>query len=69
MVAGGMLEGPRMVVAARALGNYGGIFGVDAYPGFEGDPADAAGVLYTIASKHDAVRKTTFGSSDSARTR
>ena len=44
-VAGGMLEGPRMVVAARALGNYGGIFDADAYPGFEGDPADAAGVL------------------------
>ena len=44
-VTGGMLEGPRMVVAARALGNYGGIFDADAYPGFEGDPADAAGVL------------------------
>jgi imidazolonepropionase-like amidohydrolase len=44
-VASGMLEGPRMVVAARALGNYGGIFDADAYPGFEGDPADAAGVL------------------------
>jgi hypothetical protein len=34
-----------MVVAARALGNYGGIFDADAYPGFDGDPADAAGVL------------------------
>jgi imidazolonepropionase-like amidohydrolase len=44
-IAGGMLEGPRMVVAARALGNYGGIFDADAYPGFDGDPADAAGVL------------------------
>lgn len=44
-VASGMLEGPRMVVAARALGNYGGIFDADAYPGFEGEPADAAGVL------------------------
>jgi imidazolonepropionase-like amidohydrolase len=44
-VASGMLEGPRMIAAARALGNYGGIFDADAYPGFEGEPADAAGVL------------------------
>ena len=31
-VEGGLLEGPRMVVAERALSNYGGIFDPDPYP-------------------------------------
>ena len=44
-VEAGLLEGPRMVVAARALSNYGGIFDPDAYPAYEGTPADTAGVL------------------------
>ena len=35
-VGGGLLEGPRMVVAGRALSNYGGIFDPDPYPAFEG---------------------------------
>ena len=34
-VGGGLLEGPRMVVAGRALSNYGGIFDPDPYPAFE----------------------------------
>ena len=41
----GLLEGPRMVVAGRALSNYGGIFDPDPYPAYEGTPNDAAGVL------------------------
>src|SRR5271167_2494504 len=44
-VEGGLLEGPRMVVAGRALSSYGGIFDPDPYPAYEGTPADAAGVL------------------------
>src|SRR6202007_756278 len=44
-VEAGLLEGPRMVAAARALSNYGGIFDPDAYPAYEGTPADTAGVL------------------------
>src|ERR1700758_4564528 len=44
-VEAGLLEGPRMVVAGRALSNYGGIFDPDRYPAFEGTPADTAGVL------------------------
>jgi imidazolonepropionase-like amidohydrolase len=44
-VEAGLLEGPRMVVAARALSNYGGIFDPDVYPAYEGTPADTAGVL------------------------
>jgi imidazolonepropionase-like amidohydrolase len=44
-VEAGLLEGPRMVVAARALLNYGGIFDPDPYPAYEGTPADSAGVL------------------------
>jgi hypothetical protein len=44
-VEGGLLEGPRMVVAGRALSNYGGIFDPDPYPAFEGTPADTAGIL------------------------
>src|SRR6516164_3187183 len=44
-VDAGLLEGPRMVVAARALSNHGGIFDPDPYPAYEGSPADAAGVL------------------------
>jgi hypothetical protein len=39
-VDGGLLEGPRMVVAGRALSNYGGIFDPNPYPAFEGTPAD-----------------------------
>src|SRR5271166_5660290 len=42
---GGLLEGPRMVVAGRALSSYGGIFDPDPYPAYEGTPDDAAGVL------------------------
>ena len=34
-----------MVVAARALSNYGGIFDPDPYPAYESSTADAAGVL------------------------
>jgi imidazolonepropionase-like amidohydrolase len=41
----GLLEGPRMVVAGRALSNYGGIFDPDPYPSYEGTPNDAAGIL------------------------
>jgi imidazolonepropionase-like amidohydrolase len=44
-VEAGLLEGPRMVVAVRALSNYGGIFDPDAYPAYESTPADTAGVL------------------------
>src|SRR5256886_10301455 len=44
-VEGGLLEGPRMVVAGRALSNYGGIFDPDPYPAYEGTPNDAAGGL------------------------
>jgi imidazolonepropionase-like amidohydrolase len=44
-VEAGLLDGPRMVVAARALSNSGGIFDPDPYPAYEGSPADAAGVL------------------------
>jgi imidazolonepropionase-like amidohydrolase len=44
-VEAGLLEGPRMFVAARALSNYGGIFDPDPYPAYEGTPADSAGVL------------------------
>jgi imidazolonepropionase-like amidohydrolase len=44
-VEGGLLVGPRMVVAGRALSNYGGIFDPDPYPAYEGTPNDAAGVL------------------------
>jgi imidazolonepropionase-like amidohydrolase len=55
-VEGGLLEGPRMVVAGRALSNYGGIFDPDPYPGFEGTPADTAGVL---CNTHDEfIRET-----------
>jgi imidazolonepropionase-like amidohydrolase len=46
-VEGGLLEGPRMVVAGRALSNYGGIFDPDPYPAYEGTPSDAAGVCNT----------------------
>ena len=37
-VAGGLLEGPRMVVAGRALSNYGSIFDPDPYPAWDGQP-------------------------------
>src|ERR1700745_2219056 len=45
-VESGLIEGPRMAVAARALSNYGGIFDPDPYPAFEGIPADTAGVFW-----------------------
>jgi len=55
-VEGGLLEGPRMVVAGRALGNYGGIFDPDPYPAFEGTPADTAGVLCN--TRDEFIRET-----------
>jgi imidazolonepropionase-like amidohydrolase len=51
-----LLEGPRMVVAARALSNYGGIFDPDPYPAYEGSPADAAGVLCN--TRDEFIRET-----------
>jgi imidazolonepropionase-like amidohydrolase len=55
-VEGGLLEGPRMVVAGRALGNYGGIFDPDPYPAFVGTPADTAGVLCN--TRDEFIRET-----------
>jgi imidazolonepropionase-like amidohydrolase len=55
-VEGGLLEGPRMVVAGRALSNYGGIFDPDPYPAFEGTPNDAAGVLCN--TRDEFIRET-----------
>jgi imidazolonepropionase-like amidohydrolase len=55
-VDGGLLEGPRMVVAGRALSNYGGIFDPDPYPAFEGTPNDAAGVLCN--TRDEFIRET-----------
>jgi imidazolonepropionase-like amidohydrolase len=55
-VDGGMLESPRMVVAGRALSNYGGIFDPDPYPAYEGIPADAAGVLCN--TRDEFIRET-----------
>jgi imidazolonepropionase-like amidohydrolase len=55
-VEGGLLEGPRMVVAARALSNYGGIFDPDPYPAYEGTPNDAAGVLCN--TRDEFIRET-----------
>ncbi|MBV8505620.1 MAG: amidohydrolase family protein [Alphaproteobacteria bacterium] len=55
-VDGGLLEGPRMVVAGRALGNYGGIFDPDPYPAYEGTPNDAAGVLCN--TRDEFIRET-----------
>ncbi len=55
-VAGGLLEGPRMVVASRALSNYGGIFDPDPYPAWEGSPNDAAGVLCN--TRDEFIRET-----------
>jgi imidazolonepropionase-like amidohydrolase len=55
-VAGGLLEGPRMVVASRALSNYGGIFDPDPYPAWDGSPADAAGVLCN--TRDEFIRET-----------
>src|SRR6267142_3160952 len=53
-VEGGLLEGPRMVVAGGALSNYGGIFDPDPYPAFEG--ADTAGVLCN--TRDEFIRET-----------
>src|SRR5438270_12312705 len=55
-VEGGLLEGPRMVVAGRALSNYGGIFDPDPYPAFEGNPADTPGVLCN--TRDESIRET-----------
>jgi imidazolonepropionase-like amidohydrolase len=55
-VDAGLLEGPRMVVAARALSNSGGIFDPDPYPAYEGNPADAAGVLCN--TRDEFIRET-----------
>jgi imidazolonepropionase-like amidohydrolase len=55
-VAAGLIEGPRMAVAARALSNYGGIFDPDPYPAYEGTPADTAGVLCN--TRDEFIRET-----------
>ena len=55
-VEGGLIEGPRMVVAGRALSNYGGIFDPDPYPAYDGTPADAAGVLCN--TRDEFIRET-----------
>jgi imidazolonepropionase-like amidohydrolase len=55
-VEGGLLEGPRMVVAGRALCNYGGIFDPDPYPAYDGTPSDAAGVLCN--TRDEFIRET-----------
>ena len=55
-VEGGLIEGPRMVVAGRALSNYGGIFDPDPYPAYDGNPADAAGVLCN--TRDEFIRET-----------
>src|SRR5262244_860 len=55
-VEGGLLEGPRMVVAGRAVSNYGGIFDPDPYPAYEGTPADTAGVLCN--TRDEFIRET-----------
>jgi hypothetical protein len=58
-VEGGLLEGPRMVVAGRALSNYGGIFDPDPYPAFEGTPADTAGPSDAFSSRLARPQPTT----------
>src|SRR6516162_4577030 len=55
-VEGGLIEDPRMVVAGRALSNYGGIFDPDPYPAYEGTPSDAAGVLCN--TRDEFIRET-----------
>src|SRR5215472_1169255 len=55
-VAGGLIDGPRMVVAGRALSNYGGIFDPDPYPAYDGTPADTAGVLCN--TRDEFIRET-----------
>src|SRR5712671_4274664 len=55
-VEGGLLEGPRMVVAGRAFSNYGGIFDPDPYPAYDGTPNDAAGVLCN--TRDEFIRET-----------
>jgi imidazolonepropionase-like amidohydrolase len=52
----GLIEGPRMVVAGRALSNYGGIFDPDPYPAYDGTPADTAGVLCN--TRDEFIRET-----------
>src|SRR5262249_58330003 len=44
-VAAGLIDGPRMAVAARALSTYGGIFDPDAYPAYDRSPADTAAAV------------------------
>jgi imidazolonepropionase-like amidohydrolase len=51
-----LIEGPRMVVAGRALTNHGGIFDPDPYPAYEGTPNDAAGVLCN--TRDEFIRET-----------
>jgi imidazolonepropionase-like amidohydrolase len=55
-VEGGLVEGPRMVVAGRALSNDGSIFDPDPYPAFEGNPDDAAGILCNTRDEY--IRET-----------
>jgi imidazolonepropionase-like amidohydrolase len=55
-VEAGLIEGPRIVAASRALSNYGGIFDPDPYPAFEGTPADTAGVLCN--TRDEFIRET-----------
>jgi len=55
-VEGDLLEGPRMIVAGRALSNYGGIFDPDPYPASEETPADTAGVLCN--TRDEFIRET-----------
>src|SRR5215813_10245214 len=55
-VEGGLVEGPRMAVAGRALSNYGGIYDPDPYPAYDGSPADAAGVLCN--TRDEFIRET-----------
>jgi len=45
-----------MVVAGRALSNYGGIFDPDPYPAYEGTTNDAAGVLCN--TRDEFIRET-----------
>src|SRR5207244_11068788 len=51
-----LLEGPRMVVANRALSNYGGIFDPDPYPAYEKNPANTTSVLCN--TRDEFIRET-----------
>jgi imidazolonepropionase-like amidohydrolase len=54
-VEGGLLEGPPMVVAGRALSNYGGIFDPDPYPPMRG-PRTMRPASY--ATRDEFIRET-----------